>query len=169
MPRTGRPRTPPIERFRSKTKAADSGCIEWVGRIDRYGYGQFGTGGRRGANVGAHRWSYEYHVGHIPDGFQIDHLCRNRKCVNPGHLEAVTPRVNVMRSMSPAAANAQKTHCIRGHLLSEDNVYASGHGRTCKKCRKITSDNNYRTKSQEARDAANERRRQRRALARKAS
>lgn len=169
MAKMGRPRTPPIERFQMYMKAVDSGCIEWTGTIDKYGYGQFGPGGRNVASVGAHRWSYEHHVGPIPEGMQIDHLCRNRKCVNPAHLEAVTLRENVLRSQSPSAINAKKTHCIYGHPLTPDNIYTSGHGRSCKVCKKETSDRNYRKRNKETRDEYNARRRARRAAARKAA
>lgn len=146
MAKMGRPRTPPIDRFNLYILLVPSGCIEWTGRIDRYGYGQFGPGGRNVANVGAHRWSYEHHVGPIPAGYQVDHLCRNRKCVNPDHLEAVTPRENVLRSASPASANARKTHCSEGHPLSGDNIYSypDSYKRVCKTCKKATSDRNYR-------------------------
>lgn len=113
-----------------------SGCIEWTGRIDRYGYGQFRPGGRETTNMGAHRWAYSHFVGTIPDGFQIDHLCRNRACVNPEHLEAVTPRENVMRSLNPPSLNAKKTHCVRGHPFSDENTDIRRGGRVCKTCRR---------------------------------
>lgn len=144
MARMGRPPTPAIERFSRRIRAVPSGCIEWTGTVDRYGYGQFRPGGRDSANMGAHRWAYETHVGPIPTGLHIDHLCRNRRCVNPDHLEPVTPRENVMRGISPTSINARKTHCVAGHPLSGDNIYPDSKQRVCKVCKKATSDRNYR-------------------------
>ena len=75
------PKRPAVDRFAEKIALTDSGCIEWIASIQGAGYGQF-TRGRPSrlvhGKVAAHRWSYEYHVGPIPDGMHIDHLCRNR-------------------------------------------------------------------------------------------
>ena len=87
-------------------------------------------------SIGGHRWAYQFCIGPIPAGLQVDHLCRNTLCVNPDHLEAVTRTENIRRGTSPTAANARKTHCPRGHLLVPPNLVnlASG-GRMCKTCK----------------------------------
>ena len=90
-------------------------CWVWKGHLCR-GYGQFCLHGKRQP---AHRAVYEALVGPVPDGLVIDHLCRNRACVNPSHLEAVSFRENVLRGVAPSAQNARKTHCIRGHKLPD--------------------------------------------------
>ncbi len=83
----------------------------------------------------AHRWIYQYMVGEIPEGWTIDHLCRNTSCVNPDHLEAVTHKENVLRGFGPTALNARKTHCKNGHLLDGDNLKVEDYGsRRCKLC-----------------------------------
>lgn len=124
------------ERVLSKFEVRPSGCWEWTGAVTWSGYGQIKSGAKI---VYAHRHMYELLVGPIPDGLQIDHLCRNRVCVNPSHLEPVTNRENTIRGEGPTAKNSRKTHCKRGHELSGSNVYTklSQPGRECKACRAI--------------------------------
>jgi hypothetical protein len=94
-----------------------------------------------------HKISYVYYFGAIPDGLEIDHLCRNRQCFNPAHLEAVTHKENVLRGNGHAARHAKQTHCIHGHPLEGDNVRwfktVSGVGRQCRACHKITASKWY--------------------------
>ena len=89
----------------------EGGCIVWKGKKNLRGYGQIRVG-EKGPYV--HRVAYELAHGPIPAALEIDHLCRNRGCVNPAHLEAVTHRVNCQRGHR---GSHRKTHCIRGHLL----------------------------------------------------
>lgn len=94
-------------------------CWIWeAGRMSA-GYGCLGVFGQRFL---AHRFSYLVGVGEIPEGLVIDHLCRNRLCVNPAHLEPVSQRVNMLRGVSVQAKNAVKTHCKHGHPLSGENL-----------------------------------------------
>lgn len=119
-------KTPTIEeRFWIRVvKLGDNKCWEWTGdKEKKMGYGLFL---RRvvdlGKSVRAHRYSYELHKGKIPKGLVIDHLCRNKSCVNPEHLEAVTYKENTLRGKSFSAVNARKTHCSKGHPLSGSNL-----------------------------------------------
>ena len=113
----GDPRLP--ERFWSKVEPDESGCWLWAAGKDRDGYGGFRMGS---GNTRAHRTAYQHLVGEIAAGLVIDHLCRVRSCVNPAHLEPVANKVNVLRGVGPCAVNAQKTHCIHGHELTDDNI-----------------------------------------------
>lgn len=108
-------------------------CWVWTARSNRYGHAQVKLGG---GNQGGHRLAYMWLVGPIPLFFVIDHLCRNRLCVNPSHLEAVTARENTRRGLSPQAANARKTHCPRGHPYDETNTIwlPNKAGRRCRAC-----------------------------------
>lgn len=135
-------RRPAAERFLEKIAPGKNGCTLWTGGLNGAGYGQFYLGVTADRPTGkgyAHRFSYELHVGPIPAGMHIDHLCRNRACVNPEHLEPVAPRVNILRGLSPAARHAEKTHCPKGHPYSGDNLYThpiKGQ-RICRACGRI--------------------------------
>lgn len=121
-----------IDFFSRVDKDGPDGCWLWTGPKNRYGYGIHSENHK---SLKAHRWSYEYHKGPIPEGLQIDHLCRNRSCVNPDHLEAVTKKENTLRSQAPTALNARKTHCQNGHPFDAENTIINKHGwRYCRIC-----------------------------------
>lgn len=111
----------------------ENGCWDWVGAHTPKGYGRYHYKKQYKA---AHRVLYESVNGPVPDGLTIDHLCRNRGCVNPAHLEPVTMRENILRGESFAAVGARQTHCKHGHLLAGDNVLRQRvTGRRCRTCR----------------------------------
>lgn len=111
----------------------ETGCWLWLAGTNSRGYGDFYCGPDLGMQK-AHRVSYEIHTGPIPDGMTIDHLCRNKICVNPDHLEAVTSSENTRRSDNPAMQNARKTHCKAGHELSGYNLMIVQGWRQCRAC-----------------------------------
>lgn len=122
-------------RLSSRITVATDGCWLWTGTSGAGGYGvvQIAVGSR--ARTTAHRLVYELLVGPIPEGKQLDHLCRVRNCVNPAHVEPVTIRENVLRGVGPSAANARKTHCPKGHPLAGDNLVTRPRGgRECRTC-----------------------------------
>jgi hypothetical protein len=122
-------RMPERERLFSKVEKTEDGCWAWTGTRSWNGYGTLKF---RGRWTNAHRAAYLLERGSIPDGLQIDHLCRNRACVNVAHMEAVTQRENILRGVSPAARQAHQTHCKAGHRLPEDRN--SQGRRHCKAC-----------------------------------
>jgi hypothetical protein len=138
-----------FSRFRSKHKVSDAGCWPWSGFIESNGYGGFSY---RGAKQYAHRVSYSLYRGKIKEGLVIDHLCRNRSCVNPGHLDLVTQRENILRGDCLSVNRKRyknQTHCKNGHPLSGENLYVhlqrgTRSCRTCKNRRTEISNNKRR-------------------------
>lgn len=122
-----------LDRLWSHVSEDENGCWIWTGSRYRDGYGSFTLDGR---SAYTHRIMYMIFIGEIAKGMHTDHLCRVRECCNPEHLEIVTARENLMRSpVAPAALNAAKTHCKRGHELSGDNVRVDRRGgRACRAC-----------------------------------
>jgi hypothetical protein len=113
-----------------------TGCWEWQRSKSEYGYGRKP---HRGRNVMAHRFFYELLVGPVPQGLELDHLCRNPACCNPRHLEPVTHRENILRGNTEPARNAVKTHCPQGHAYTPENVYIrpGTHQRGCRTCARV--------------------------------
>jgi hypothetical protein len=112
----------------------NTGCWLWAPPHMKNGYGVIRFDGKQNY---AHRISYEHHVGPIPDGLHIDHLCRTRCCVNPAHLEVVTQHENWRRGESQSAKNLRATHCARGHALSGNNLGRNKAGRRCLECARL--------------------------------
>jgi hypothetical protein len=124
---------PPVDRFWGSV-AKVTGCWLWQAGTTSNGYGKFRLS-HRGRTVRAHRYAYELLVGPIPDGLQLDHLCRNRVCVNPAHLEPVTARENVLRGNSQSVVTIRAGVCVHGHPRTPENLYIFPNGKTrCRTC-----------------------------------
>lgn len=135
--RRGRvPRSLPAKILESIEHDTNGGCWLYSGPLNPGGYGSVFIEKRAGRLIRepAHRLSYRLFRGEIPEGLQLDHLCRVRCCCNPAHLEPVTARENMLRSNSTAALNARKTHCKNGHEFTSENIYRVVGARVCKAC-----------------------------------
>ncbi len=107
-------------------------CWVWTASNNGNGYGVIGLGKQ---NAYVHRISYEWQYGPIPLMYEIDHICENRSCVNPTHLQLATHQQNIARSASPPAKNTKKTHCPKGHAYTPENTYRQKKGgRYCRAC-----------------------------------
>lgn len=125
-------RRTPQERFWEKVKKTPT-CWLWIASIDGHGYGSFHMDGKTRY---AYHVAYEWLVGRRPAGMDLDHLCRNRACVNPAHLEPVSRGENLHRSpITQTSINAKKTHCIHGHEYTPENTRRDP-WRRCETCRR---------------------------------
>lgn len=140
-------------RFWRRVEASDSdGCWLWVGQLNHAGYGVFQRG--YGSTL-AHRVAFEWMVGPIPEGLELDHLCRVHNCINPRHLEPVTRDENMRRARGwkhPNHRNVGKTHCPHGHPYDAENTYVNANGdRICRACNRRRSLENYHGRTANAR------------------
>lgn len=130
-------------------------CWLWRGYVDKHGYGYASWEGK---SPRAHRIVFETLVGTIPQGLQLDHLCRIRNCVNPCHLEPVSCKENLSRSHNTqATVNTRKTHCAQGHEYTPENTSQEKSQRACKTCKKIRAKARNSTPEARAKHAAYER------------
>lgn len=121
------------ERFWMKTDWRGEGCWLWRAGFTTEGYGKFSVAS---SSALAHRVAYELEVGEIPPGLVLDHRCRNRSCINPAHLEPVTPRENTLRGEGVSALNARKPHCHKhGVEFTRRTRRTGGEYRECLPCK----------------------------------
>jgi hypothetical protein len=108
-----------LKKFESKYVITAAGCWEWQGKLSKFGYGNFYI---RGKTFRAHRYSYSAFVEPVPSDLVVDHLCKNKCCVNPSHLESVTQYENIIRGNSVVVQYIGTDKCINGHVYTPDNT-----------------------------------------------
>jgi len=124
-----------IDYLRARCVIDEKGCWIWQGAKDkgyRHGYGLVGP--NQTGTTKVHRVMYILHFGTVSRDFEMDHLCRNRSCCNPDHLEPVTHLENMRRGIGN---NSLKTHCPRGHEYTPENTLVSGEARYCRTCKRM--------------------------------
>jgi len=125
------------QRILKRIEIDSNQCWNWTSYLMKNGYGVIGIKiNRIKSSWLAHRISYLCFIGDIPEGYTLDHLCRNRGCVNPKHLEPTTLQENHKRGENPQTINSRKTHCIRGHSLENAYIEKQNGKRHCNVCRK---------------------------------
>lgn len=135
-------RTPEDRFWANVEKSGD--CWLWTGGKTGGEWGRYGAFQVNGRQTKTHRFAYELLVGPVPEGLELDHLCRVTLCCNPEHLEAVTHRENLLRGVAPCAVHAKKTHCPQGHPYDKVNTRIYKGMRTCRVCdRARSSKRNY--------------------------
>lgn len=138
------------DRIVSSVREQETGCWIWQKSKQPTGYGQLRVGKK---TLYAHRVAYEVFKGPIPEGLQIDHLCRNRECVNPEHLDAVSQRTNILRGVGSAALNSRKTECAQKHPYDGENLLLEKrkngrNGRRCRVCVQRNRSTSYRRRKE---------------------
>jgi hypothetical protein len=133
------PPLPLLDRFFERAIPNEAGCYIWNGAVTKWGYGNFYVRNRpKVKHTVSHKWIWEFIHGPTPDGLELHHSCENKLCVNPAHLELLTPAEHSLRH----ADARRKTHCYRGHLLEGENVSIRfrTNGRSyqvCRECERI--------------------------------
>lgn len=129
----------PPEKIFAQIQKTENGCWLWTGRIITYGYPIIfkpRTIDHKKSSILVHRWIYQQYKGQIPKGFDVHHVCNNKVCVNPNHLEALDRNTHLKKGNSPSTVNSKKTHCNRGHSLDNAYIEKPNGKRHCIICRR---------------------------------